>query len=369
MNNRERLLAVLNYNSYDRLPLLHFGFQEKTVWKWAEEGHISTAIANAYEPFSGNQAETALSYALGFDFGHAVAFVTDCTLPPLTSRKKNASNVNKAICRESKHIILERKLWDKHFRRRLQWSPERVTSSMVRISQSVTLPWLQDGLEFLRQDKREFPLSFFCGNLHGFYRNIIFGFSGLEILRIDDPELFKEILNTFAELSYRNLEFALRQGAKFDYLYFLEDICCKCGSSVAPDIFAEHCGLNYRRITDLAQAYGISIAMVDCQGRIDDLLPVWLQNGINTMFPIETGTWNGSIAPWRAKYGKEIRGIGGVNEQAFAKDHNAIDAEISKLKPLVAMGGYIPMPDHSLAPNAKWELVRYYCQRMREEFS
>ena len=46
----------------------------------------------------------------------------------------------------------------------------------------------------------------------------------------------------------------------------------------------------------------------------------------------------------------------------------AIDAEIERLKPLVALGGYIPCPDHRIAPDAKWDLVRYYCDCMRQEF-
>ena len=44
-------------------------------------------------------------------------------------------------------------------------------------------------------------------------------------------------------------------------------------------------------------------------------------------------------------------------------------AEVERLKPLVELGGYIPCPDHRIAPDAKWDLVRYYCDRMRAEFS
>ena len=47
----------------------------------------------------------------------------------------------------------------------------------------------------------------------------------------------------------------------------------------------------------------------------------------------------------------------------------AIDVEIERLKPLVEMGGYIPCPDHQIPPEAKWENVQYYCDKMRETFS
>ena len=41
MNHRERALAVLNYQPYDRLPIVHFGYWNETLDKWAEEGHIT----------------------------------------------------------------------------------------------------------------------------------------------------------------------------------------------------------------------------------------------------------------------------------------------------------------------------------------
>jgi hypothetical protein len=41
MTNRERALAVLRYKPYDRLPIVHFGFWNETLEKWADEGHIT----------------------------------------------------------------------------------------------------------------------------------------------------------------------------------------------------------------------------------------------------------------------------------------------------------------------------------------
>jgi uroporphyrinogen decarboxylase len=38
-------------------------------------------------------------------------------------------------------------------------------------------------------------------------------------------------------------------------------------------------------------------------------------------------------------------------------------------KPLVELGGYIPCPDHRIPPDAEWELVQYYCERMRRVFA
>lgn len=111
-------------------------------------------------------------------------------------------------------------------------------------------------------------------------------------------------------------------------------------------------------------SYGIDIISLDCDGLIDSLIPTWFENGVNTMFPIEVGTWGASISPWREKYGKELKGVGGMNKTVFAQDRKAIDLEIERLKPLVELGGYIPCPDHRIAPDAIWEHVQYYCYKM-----
>jgi hypothetical protein len=57
-----------------------------------------------------------------------------------------------------------------------------------------------------------------------------------------------------------------------------------------------------------------------------------------------------------------------MDKRVFARDRAAIDAEVQRLKPLIELGGYIPCPDHRIAPDAKWENVQYYCDRMRQVF-
>ena len=141
-----------------------------------------------------------------------------------------------------------------------------------------------------------------------------------------------------------------------------------CGPLIHPQVFRDRVGPHYKRITDLVHKYGIDIVSLDCDGKIDTLVPVWLDNGVNTMFPIEVGTWHASLAPWRKLYGRELRGVGGMDKKVFAYDYASIDAEIERLKPLVELGGLIPCPDHRIPSDAKWENVQYYCGRMREAF-
>ena len=48
MNNRERAHAILHYEDYDRMPVVHFGYWNETLDKWAKEGHITEEQARSW---------------------------------------------------------------------------------------------------------------------------------------------------------------------------------------------------------------------------------------------------------------------------------------------------------------------------------
>ena len=45
MTNKERALAVLRYQTYDRMPVVHFGYWGETQKKWVREGHLLEDIS------------------------------------------------------------------------------------------------------------------------------------------------------------------------------------------------------------------------------------------------------------------------------------------------------------------------------------
>jgi len=246
--------------------------------------------------------------------------------------------------------LTDREAWEEYYLPKLQWSEERVNTELFKTMTST--------------EGRDLPIGFHCGSLVGKVRNLL-GVEQLSYLYYDDEDLYREIFDTVGDLAYKCAETALKTGAKFDYAHFWEDICFKNGPLVSPAVFEEFVAPHYKRLTTLLNEYGIDIISVDCDGCIDLLVPIWLKNGVNTMFPIEVGTWNASIAPWREQYGKELRGVGGMNKTVFARDYKAVDEEIERLKRLIDLGGYIPCPDHRIAPDAKFENVQYYCDKMQ----
>lgn len=369
MNHRERFKAIMHYEAYDRLPVLHFGYWGETLQKWCDEGHLKPEeIQNIAD---GSASEKALSDKLGFDYNYYTCFHTASGLfPAYESRvieafadgSRHVLNGDGVIVlqkdgagsipAEVDHLLKDRASWEEHYKHRLQYDEARID-------------WT--GLERLKRDGWEIPMGLHCGSLFGNIRNWL-GLVGLSYLYIDDEDLYTEIIDTVGELCFRLTEQVLQTGLVFDFGHFWEDICFKNGPLVSPAVFREKVGPHYKRITQLLNARGIDIVSLDCDGCIDALLPIWLENGVNTMFPIEVGTWRSSIGPWREQYGRSLRGVGGMDKVVFSRDYAAVDAEIERLKPLVALGGYIPCPDHRIAPDAKWENVQYYCERMHQTF-
>ena len=383
MTHRQRVQAILHYQNYDRLPIVHFGYWTETLAKWAAEGHVTADEAKGWG--DGNPIDRTISKKLGFDGNWSNCFGPNHHLVPGFERKvirelpdgsrhvMNGEGVVElevtgvvSIRAEIEHTLKDRASWEEHYKARLAWNEKRITDSGV-VCGDTWKKWGEGGLEYLRKGEWDVPQGLFCGSMYGNFRNIM-GVEGSSYLYMDDEPLYDEILDAYCDTIYRNTEYILKAGAKFDFAHFWEDICFKNGPLVAPTVFAQKIGPHYKKVTSLLNQYGIDIVSLDCDGCIDALIPTWLENGVNTMFPMEVGTWNASIAPWREKYGKELRGVGGMNKIVFAHDRQAIDAEVERLRPLVALGGYIPCPDHRIAPDGKWDMVRYYCDRMHQVF-
>lgn len=371
MNVRERIKNTLTYQPCDHLPLIHFGYWNELLDEWAVQGHVSRDEARLWQ--DGNDVCRELGRRLGFDCNWATVVSSEDTLLPrfpdevvavLPNGDRHVRNwcgVTELVAAgagsipaEIDHLLVDRASWEEHFKWRLVWSPERLEPDpAARVAQ-----W---------NAATDHAAILFAGSVIGIIRNWL-GVVNLSYLQIDDPELLEEIIVTCADLAYRNVEAWFQAGLRPDFLHWWEDICFNHGPLVSPEFFRTHCVPYYRRTTALARQYGCALASVDCDGMIEELLELWLDGGVNIMFPIEIGTWHPDFLDWRRRYGRELCGVGGMNKHVLGKDRAAVDAEIERLRPWIDGGGFIPCPDHRLPPGTRWELVQYYTDRMRQLF-
>ena len=192
------------------------------------------------------------------------------------------------------------------------------------------------------------PVTITAGSMIGSLRNWM-GVENLSYACYDDPTLIAEVVDCCSDLVCWCYDQVLPK-VKVDMGWGWEDICFRSGPLVSPAIFKECIVPGYKKITDKLRSYGCDLCLVDCDGKIDDLVPLWLEGGVNVMFPVEIGAWNADPAAFRREYGRDLRIFGGINKLVLEKDRAAIDAEIERRRPLMAEGGFIPLPDHLMTP-------------------
>jgi uroporphyrinogen decarboxylase len=192
------------------------------------------------------------------------------------------------------------------------------------------------------------------------------GLENVSVLVYDDPALFGEMVKHVADCVLGVLERAYAEPIRFDYGLFWEDMCYNHGPLISPAMFREFLLPQYRRITSYLREHGTDVVVLDCDGKIDELVPMWLEGGVNCLFPIEVGTWGGDPVRFRAAYGPELLMMGGISKLALAGTHADISAAVEHVMPLVEEKGFIPFADHRVPPDVPLANYLYYIERVRE---
>lgn len=369
MTNRERALNILHYKEADRLPAVHFGYWPELLVEWAEQGKIPMELAQGW--YDGSPQDTQLDKLIGWDFnwyktvsannGLLPGFTPKVleVLPDGTKRVLNSDGLIErfkpgvtSIPSEDDYLLKDREAFETLYRPKMQFSPERVNYDFFK--------------NFNETRDPDVPIGLHLGSVLGNIRNITSVLGMSYLIYDEDEDLFADIVDTYADMQYKCAEEILKTGAKFDFAHYWEDICFNSGPLLSPEIFEELCAKHYKKRNDLCHKYGIDIISLDCDGVTDKLLPIWFENGVNTMFPIEIGTWGDQFEPARQKFGKGMLGVGAMDKTALRKDKAAVDAEIERIKRLASLGGFIPCPDHRLMPGSKFELVQYYAEEIKK---
>lgn len=366
MTNKTRAMDILQYKAVDRLPAVHFGYWPELLAEWAEQGHIPRELAE--DNWDGSDKDRELDKLLGWDHNWACTFGANNglfppfeykvleTLPDGFVRVQNPDGLIErirpgasSIPAEDDYQLKDRRAFEELYKPKMQYSAARVDTEFFKK---------------FNETERDYPVGLHLGSVLGSIRNML-SVVGMSYMLCDDYELMREIVDTYADMQYQCAKAVLETGAKFDFAHFWEDVCFKNGPLLSPAMFDDLCARHYRRMTGLVRSYGIDIVSLDCDGVTEKLLPTWFENGVNTMFPIEVGTWGDQFAAARKKFGRGMLGVGGMDKTVLRKDRAAVDAEIERIKPLIALGGFVPCPDHRLMPGTKWELVQYYTDRIK----
>jgi len=365
MTFRERVLRTMRFDKPDRVPDFEFGAWIQTLERWQHEGMDGDAD-NAFESLD-RYFNTDLFQNrgpnLGLQFGVFPHFETKVLKDRGTTLiiqdsdgviceklKKGAS-----IPRYIRFPIENRGDWEKFRNERLDPEvPGRLPDDIEKRIQGCS-------------DDRNHIVCLDQGSIYGWIRNWM-GVENLSLALYDDFAWVEEMMEYLTQLQLTVLKrlAAVSNGRlTADSSHWWEDMCYNMGPLLSPKMFAELMVPRYRRVTDYKnEVFGTQYHSLDCDGNIHELVGLWLEGGINVMFPIEVAHTDAFRI--RREFGDKIAIQGGFNKLALIAGPDAIDAEFKRIDPLIKEGGFIPHIDHLVPPDVSLENYLYYRRRKCE---
>ena len=359
MTTRERFVRTLHYQAVDHVPHMEFGYWASLKDRWLAEGHLPQSLASDNGEISNEGVESFFGCERRVGVGPAIEAGPHRPIEVVGEREgklvyRNGLGV---LCEEVKEGIrsiphfLEFPIKD-----RPSW--ERFRDEFLDIDaewRPRSEPEIDDLARQLASSTHPVGISF--GSFIGHIRDWI-GFQGLAYMSYDDPVLLEEIVAHVAELKMRYLP-PLLDKIEFDFASGWEDIAFNSGPLLSPGVFREIILPYMRPVMKLLRQHGIDIIFTDCDGNIQALIPLWLEVGLNCMFPYEINAGNAAVAN-REKYGRDLLIIGGFDKFALFDSKEAVLAQFRKLEPLLADGGFIPHIDHRCPDGVSFQMYQYY---------
>jgi uroporphyrinogen decarboxylase len=216
--------------------------------------------------------------------------------------------------------------------------------------------WRADGPVIKFQGQRSPSLFGFVRELMGPERTLYAFY--------DEPGLVHDIMETNTEFILGVLR-RVTETAPLTTVFFWEDMCYRSGPLISPKMFREFMLPRYKRITDFTRSQGIDRIFVDSDGDVSQLIPLWIEAGINGVYPMEVAAGM-DVAKLRREYGQDLLMTGGIDKRVLAQGREAIDEELRRRMPVVEEGGYIPHLDHAIPHDVPYEAFVYYWKRKKE---
>jgi len=191
------------------------------------------------------------------------------------------------------------------------------------------------------------------------------GFEGLCMLMIQDPEFVHDMIDFWCEFVLTVTERVVER-VQLDYFHISEDMAYKAHSMISPAMTREFLQPAYEKWTKLVKAHGVPVVDMDSDGFIAELIPIWIESGINVCDPIEVAAHN-DIVGYRRTFGKTMAYRGGIDKRALAKGGGVMREEVMRVvPPLFEDGGFIPSCDHGVPSDISWPNFVEYARLLAE---
>jgi uroporphyrinogen decarboxylase len=358
MTSRQRLLETLLFGQPDRVPLAVGGGRESTRARWYSEG-LPRTVSDISE-YAYRQAGGTLPWPTG-----GAWFGVDHRMLPMFEEKVIELRPTSQIVQDWKGNICEIGL---------EFSPlylrnaiDFVTRRWIKCPVESRADWENVKWRYNPDDPARLPPQpaelgtrlrerdhVITWSFHGPFWQLRewCGFEGLCLLLIEDPAFVHEMCEFWTDYVLR----LLRNGFRYvvpDEIHLSEDMAFKAHSMISPAMTREFLKPAYDAWHQALRQAGVKVFSMDSDGYVGELIPIWIESGFDVCDPMEVAAHNDLVA-CRREFGHAIAFRGGVDKRAMAKGGEALRAEIERIAPIVADGGYVPGCDHGVPADVSW---------------
>lgn len=373
MNPRERYLETLLFGKPDRIPFTPGGGRESTRKRWHRDGlpaeieRMGDITAYAYKLAGGREP---------LDQG-GEGFGVNERLIPQFEEKVLEIRENSQIVQDWKGNVCE--IGREFDLRYLREAIDFVTRKWIRCPVETRDDWEAlkarynpddpsrlpaDAVERGRRlEARTWPIEMHFSGPFWIMREWM-GFEGLCTAFYDNPDMVRDMVRFWTDYVSRLMERAFRH-VRPDCFHISEDMAYKSFSMISPAMVREYLLPCYCQWGEIVRAHAIPLYGVDSDGFTGELIPIWIEAGVNSHDPIEVAAGN-DIVEFRRRYGRQMAYRGGVDKRAMAKGGAVLKAELNRVAPVIRSGGYVPGCDHGIPSDVSWpNFVDYVGQLAR----
>ena len=261
--------------------------------------------------------------------------------------------------------VKDRKSFNLYKRRLNPYSIERFPEGWdVMTEKTVKTFSLKEELYGKSFKERDFVLFMGCLSLLGMPRNYM-GIENFSLAIYDDPLIIEDMVEWQMHYSMEMLKQVFKAGIIFDVAFIWEDIAYNKGPLFSTNFIKKTCISRYKKVTELLRNNGVGTICLDCDGNTEDLIPIWLESGINCILPLEVAADMNPLK-LRKKYGKNLTLVGGIDKRELAKNKKEIDIQVKIVKDLISHGGYFVYSDHHLPPDISYENLVYFINEVNK---
>ena len=180
----------------------------------------------------------------------------------------------------------------------------------------------------------------------------------------DRPDLLKEILDHFAQLTLLCAEKALQE-ACIDLIVIIDEMTGSNGPIFSPETLSAFFLPAIDEFTSLARSYGLEIALLYQRGNLSEAIDAYRRCGITGLIGVEDQ--NGMhLEELLKKYGNKMCFMGGIDGMVLRGTPGMIETEVEHKVNLARQGRVIPCLSTHVYPEVEFSKYNHYVCCLRQ---